>query len=361
MKTLNFFCITLSILLIGNSMAAQDPSFSQFFASPLNINPALTGDINGKWRVITNYRKQWNGLGNPYNTGTLSADTKIFQNLPANYKDENTRIAIGGMMMFDETMGGALKSNYASLNIAGNIRIASVDGYQSTTSGLGHLSKFKREEGAEHRIGVGLGIIYGNKRLDITKLNFAEQFNGSGFDTNLPTGEGALSDMKPYISASAGVLYSFVGTTGNLDIGFSAFHFNKPKQSLLSDPNQFLATRYVGHANVEAIVSGNFLVNANGIYQYQSGASYFSVGGALGYYLPTYNGHDMLINAGVWYWSNNSVIPYVGFSYGNFQVGLTYDITTSQLTAAVKRPQTFEFCLIFRGGDNSSGIPAPWK
>ncbi|HYM95007.1 MAG TPA: type IX secretion system membrane protein PorP/SprF, partial [Chitinophagaceae bacterium] len=62
-------------------------------------------------------------------------------------------------------------------------------------------------------------------------------------------------------------------------------------------------------------------------------------------------------------WSNNAVIPYFGFSYGNFQVGLSYDVTISKLNEAPKRMHTFELCLIFRGGSaNSDGvIPAPWK
>ncbi|MFI5139642.1 MAG: PorP/SprF family type IX secretion system membrane protein [Sphingobacteriales bacterium] len=361
-KLKNSLCI-LCLLLTGERIVAQDPSFSQFFASPLNINPALTGNINEKWRLISNYRNQWSGVGNPYSTGTISADNKIFQNLPGNYVDENTRIAIGGMMMYDEAMGGALKSNYASFNVSGNVRLATGNGYEQNGAKIRHLSKIKMDQGAEQRLGVGIGIAYGNRRLDVSKLNFAEQFNGSGFDTNLPTGETALSNMKPYLSTSAGLLYSYITDNSNFDLGVSAFHFNKPKQTFLNDPNQFLATRYVVHANFEKTLTDQVVFNSNGIYQYQSGASYFSIGGAFGYSMQTTDEKDMIINAGLWYWSNNAVIPYVGFSYENYQVGLTYDMNVSKLSAAARRAQTFELCLIIRGGEKpSSGvIPAPWK
>ena len=62
------------LLLIGfpGVINAQDPSFSQFFASPLNINPALTANINSKWRLVTNFRDQWIGPASPYATGTVS-------------------------------------------------------------------------------------------------------------------------------------------------------------------------------------------------------------------------------------------------------------------------------------------------
>ncbi len=339
---------------MGGRTAAQDPSFSQFFSSPLNVNPALTGNINGKWKVISNIRKQWTGPANPYTTGTISVENKIFQHTQDDYyyDEENTRIAIGGMMMYDEAMAGALKSNYASFNVSGNVRLGSGKGYA-----VNNL-----DEAIEHRLGVGLGIIYGNKRLDQSKLTFAEQFTGSGFDTNLPTGESALSNMKPYLSASAGILYTFINSSTVFDFGVAAFHFNKPKQRFLSDPNQFLATRYVIHSNFETFLSQQVFVNTNGTYQYQSGASYFSIGGALGYYLLNDNEKDVIVNAGVWYWSNNAITPYLGLTYGNYQIGLTYDVTVSKLTQASRKAPTFELCLVLRGGAKPDGVmPSPWK
>ena len=40
---------------------AQDPQFSQFYASPVNLNPALTGGFAAKYRVSAIYRDQWRG------------------------------------------------------------------------------------------------------------------------------------------------------------------------------------------------------------------------------------------------------------------------------------------------------------
>jgi hypothetical protein len=57
------------------------------------------------------------------------------------------------------------------------------------------------------------------------------------------------------------------------------------------------------------------------------------------------------------------VIPYVGLTYGNFQSGLTYDMTISKLNEAARRSNTFELCFILRGGStkNNGVIPSPWK
>ena len=343
---------------------AQDPSFSQFFSSPLNINPALTANINSKLRFISNFRNQWIGPADPYTTGTISFDTKIFQNVQTNYVDEITRVGIGSMLMYDNTLSGGLKGSYASLNVTGNVRLARGNGRELNGYKIRHLSKIKMDLSAEQRLGIGLGISYGNRRIDVTKLTFEDQFTGAGFDTNLPTGETALSTMKPFLSANAGIIYTYtsINQYTNFDIGVAAFHINKPKQTFLDDENQRLAPRYVAHANLETALTDIAFINANGIYQYQSGASYFSIGAALGYYLPTLD-VTKIVTAGLWYWSNNAIIPYFGVTIGDFQVGLSYDVTISKLKEAPKRLHTFELSLILRGGTKAFDgvIPAPWK
>jgi len=337
MKTKLLRLLLLMALFLPCIVHAQDPSFSQFFSSPLNINPSLTGNINGDWRVISNMRDQWVGPASPYRTGTISFDTKILQRkLP-----ENSTIGLGGMMMIDQAMQGAIKSSYASLNSSYSLLLNS--------------------DGINNRLSMGVGLIYGNRRIDYNKLNFGEQFNGYGFDTNLPTGEAALSQMKPYVSTSAGLLYSFSTTYSNLDIGASAFHLNKPKRTVIEDPKQYLDPRYVLHANFETFLQDGLVLNTNAVYQNQSGASYYSAGAALGYFLSDAKDENIIVNAGMWYWSKNAIIPYVGLVYKNFQVGVSYDVTISKLAQASIKPKTFEISLILRGASEKEFIPCPWK
>jgi type IX secretion system PorP/SprF family membrane protein len=220
------------------------------------------------------------------------------------------------------------------------------------------------EGDAEHRIGIGVGGIYGNKTVDFSRLYFAEQFVGNGFDQNLPNGEPALENMKPYFSSTAGAIYSITTTLSNFDIGGAVFHLNRPKQTFLADKYQFIPLRYVAHANFETYLTDVFLLNTNAIYQQQAATNYFSVGGAIGYYVSSdyFNENDVLVNLGLWYWSKNALVPYVGFSYKEFQVGLTYDITVSKLRQATPRPKTFEISLILRGDKKNEGVIwCPWK
>lgn len=339
-KTLPIVVFIFSLVL-AKTLNAQDPSFSQFFSSPLNINPALTANINADWRLISNIRDQWIGPASPYVTGTISYDSKIFQNKIPNVETEGNIFGVGGMLMFDHAMSGVVRSTYASLNLSYNIKISETDYYKE-------------------RIGIGFGAIYGKRNIDFSRVDFEEQFTGFGFNTNLPTGETALSNMKPYISASAGLTYSASNEKSNFDAGVAAFHLNKPRQTFLKDEKQILAIRKVAHANFETFLNNRTVLNTNAIYQFQEGANYFSVGGALGYYMG--NDLEKMITAGLWYWSANALIPYVGLTYKDFQVGVSYDITTSKLNQAARKPSSWEISIILRGTRKPTEvIPCPWK
>lgn len=340
MKTIKRPAVFIFLLLVIRSANAQDPSFSQFFSSPLNINPALTANINADWRFISNLRDQWIGPASPYVTGTVSFDTKLMQKKIPNVSEGNY-LGLGTMLMFDHAMSGIVKSTYASLNLSYNIKITETDYYTE-------------------RIGIGFGAIYGHRRVDFSRVDFEEQFTGFGFNTNLPTGEAALSNMKPYVSVSAGITYSATSEKSNFDMGVAAFHLNQPRQTFLKNEKQDLAMRKVAHANFETFINEQLVLNTNGIYQFQSKASYFSVGAALGYFLGDQS--QTLATAGVWYWSANAIVPYVGLSYKDLQFGISHDITTSKLNQAARKPKTWELSLIIRGARRPSGvIPCPWK
>jgi len=327
------------LLLLGKCVYAQDPSFSQFFSSPLNINPALTANINADWRMISNLRDQWIGPAAPYVTGSISYDRKILQNKMPGVEEGNV-MGIGGMFMMDRAMGGVAKSIWASLDLSYQIKLTNGD--------------------VKHKLAAGFGAIYGRRHVDFQRLDWEEQFTGYGFNVNLPTGESALSNMKPYISASTGLTYSITSEKSNVDFGVAVFHFNKPKQTFLENENQILAMRKVAHANYETFLTDQMVLNINGIYQFQDEAKYFSVGGAVGYYLQ--DEHGSMLNLGVWYWSKNAIVPYVGLTYGDMQFGVSYDLTVSKLNQATRKPNTFEVSIILRGTKGPSGIiPCPWK
>ena len=57
----------LLILFTAFRVTAQDPQFSQFYAAPLYLNPALAGST-GQARAGINYRSQWPAIDANFTT-----------------------------------------------------------------------------------------------------------------------------------------------------------------------------------------------------------------------------------------------------------------------------------------------------
>jgi len=253
---------------------------------------------------------------------------------------EENVMGIGAMIMYDYAMDGIVKSTYGSLNMSYSIKLS--------------------EEPSIHRLTAGFGGSFGKRYVDYSRLTFEEQFTGYGFNKSLPTGEMALANMKGNFSANSGLTYSIRSEKKNFDIGIAGFHLNNPRQTFLKDENERLAMRKVVHANFETYLNDYLVLNTNAIYQNQSRAKYYSAGAALGYFLS--NQQDMMFNAGIWYWSKNAIIPYIGLLYNDMQFGFSYDITISSLKEAQRKPNTWEFSFIIRGvKDPIASIPCPWK
>ncbi|HNM24595.1 MAG TPA: type IX secretion system membrane protein PorP/SprF, partial [Saprospiraceae bacterium] len=59
--TLRILSLSCAIVL-AVAVQAQDIHFSQFYMSPLNLNPAMTGVMNCNHRIVANYRNQWSSI-----------------------------------------------------------------------------------------------------------------------------------------------------------------------------------------------------------------------------------------------------------------------------------------------------------
>ena len=116
MKLVNLIIIGL-LLQSLHSLQAQDQHFSQFFAAPLNLNPALAGAYEGSFRVGAIYRDQWRTvLDNPISTYGVGGDLRY--EIPF-YNDNNPDAASVGFQFFgDNAALYDLNTNQISLFFA---------------------------------------------------------------------------------------------------------------------------------------------------------------------------------------------------------------------------------------------------
>lgn len=337
--------IYVSVILIGCCLTAretiaQNPVFSQFYASPLSVNPAFAGNGDADWRIMGIRRSQWIGAGvDPLNTTSLSFDGKIYR------QKNNEQNYIGGGVLFlqDKGLGGAYNSNAFNFAVSSHISLDADD---------------------RHGLSGGLGGTYNNTLIDYSQLSFGQQLSSSGFNRVLPTNEVYISNVKPYYSAFAGLVYTYRTEVSSFDIGVAGYRFISSSQTALQNKTQHYPPRYNIHANYQAFINDGLVFNANVLYVAENQNNIYSAGVNFGKILGG-TGEDeqpTVLNFGLWYRQQEAIIPYLGLSYKNLQGGLSYDVNASPSKSSLGPLQTFEFSLIFRSPQKRANpIPCPWK
>ncbi len=314
---------------------AQDPHFSQFFSSPLTLNPALTGKFDGTLRVAGNYRNQWPAFNNVYTTSTLSVDFGILKNkLP----DFDTW-GVGILALTDKAGGGVLTNNYIGLSTSYH-KALDEDGYQ--------------------QLGIGFQGTYGQKRLDNSKLVFEDQLTPFGF-TGVTQDIFSSANLNiNYFDVNAGLLYS--GSTSdrnNYYVGASMYHINRPKESFKGG-NWNIATRTTISAGGYFPVSDILTLHTSGIYQVQNKSSEITIGGALAAAIDAQSTDPSNVYIGSWFRVNDAIIPYIGLEFAGMRIGATYDVNVSSLKAGSQSRGGMEISIIYiKRPVGFKGIPCP--
>jgi type IX secretion system PorP/SprF family membrane protein len=338
MRKIVLFIFVLSFV---KTSVAQDPNFSQFFVSPLTLNPALTGKFNGDFRLAGNYRDQWPDISKAYVTSTFSLDAPILRSRI----NELDTWGVGIMAMTDKTANGILSGNFVSVTTA--------------------YHKGIDEDGLQ-QIGLGFQATYANKRLDGTKLNFLDELDENGGWT-IPSGE-AIDNRQintSYFDFGVGALYN--GSTdgyNNFYFGVAGYHLNKSKESFTGDVFYQINPRVTFNAG-GAIPLGDKsrTIYLSSIYSRQANATNFVLGGAAGFTLNEDEENPTNLYTGIWSRFNNvndALIPYIGLEWNGFRLGASYDVNISSLKTASQSRGGIEISLVFiKRPAGYKSIPCP--
>jgi len=327
--------ISCMMLCITFFVKAQDPHFSQFFSSPLTLNPALTGKFDGTLRVAGNYRNQWPAFNNVYTTSTLSVDFDVLKKKLPDFD----RWGVGILALTDKAGAGVLTNNYIGLSTSYH-KALDEDGFQ--------------------QIGIGFQGTYGQKRLDNSKLVFEDQLTPFGF-TGVTQDIFSTANLNiNYFDVNAGLIYT--GSTNennNFYIGASMYHINRPKESFKGG-NWNIATRSTISAGGYFPVSDILTFHTSGMYQLQNKSSETMLGGAIAASMDPESTSPSNLYVGSWYRIGDAVIPYLGLEFGGFRIGATYDINISDLKAGSQSRGGMEISVIYiKRPAEFKGIPCP--
>lgn len=290
----------IAALIVGAAQgaAAQDVSFSQFYANPLYMNPAFAGSKVCP-RIAINYRSQWPALVSAYSTVSASYDQYI-----------DALHGGVGVQLFTDRQGdhGAL-----------------------STSSLSAMYAFRFQLARDLWVNAGLKAGVANTSLDWLSLRFPDMIDPINGFTGQTSAQQPNNDNVWYLDFDAGALV--YGSSWYA--GFAASHLTQPSNSFYGVTK--LPIKFTG--NVGALINiaeearrtsslglGTPVLSPNFIYQFQAGFHYFNYGLYLDW---------MPFLVGVWFRNGienaDAFIFQVGFQQDYFKIGYSYDVTVSKL------------------------------
>lgn len=315
------------LLLLATVMVrygyAQDLHFSQYFNAPMLVNPANTGfNPDYDFRIGGNYRSQWANVGTPYRTMSVWGDTKLFTD-----RFENGWLGVGGSLLKDEAGSGILSSTGGYASVAYHQML----GYNSLLSG-------------------GFSLGYMSKRIDISKLTFDNQWNGSFFDVTIPPNEPFAFNKVNYFDLQMGLNYAYFASENMyLNAGISVAHINRPRESFFDATvsDNRVEPRYTAFVNSSFKVQNTWIVNPN-IYVSKMGNAWETVVGFNANRDLTGDGLSQFI-VGLYYRNKDALIPMVGYQVNDLRITVNYDATISSLNALNGSRGAYEISIVKSG------------
>ena len=300
------------ILLLPNNCFGQDPQFSQSYLSKIYLNPASTGSEQGT-TLFVNYRNQWAGISNSFNTASFSLDAQ----------SPRFSSGFGIHAMYDGGGKASIRTNMAGLTYAYILRIKD-----------------------NFNIQFGLGASYVHKFIDRSQLVFTSDIDPiTGVNQN---GSGGLvvNDRASFLDIDAGVLFRFSFEIANRpidnSIGFAVHHLTTPIESFQETESR-LPRRYTIHYGAMIPVTENYKKNRSIYYispvikyEMQAGVDIFT-GGFFNTFKPLFVGVLYQDNGFTSKGGTRSVIFTGGLSTSilqstTFTLGYSYDLNLSGVT-----------------------------
>ncbi len=314
----NLYIFILAIMMIGSSLKAQDFHLSMYDAGPLFLNPAMTGLVDGNFRIHGQYRNQWNSVAfKPYNTALISLD------------------APKGKWGF----GGQIINMRAGI---GNYNV--LQGLLSVSYAV-PLDKRKN-----NNISFGIQAGAAQKTIEAGLYTFNNQYttsDGGYFDKSLTSGESFNKQSFVTPQVNAGFLYYNAKQQARLNpfLGYSAFNLTSPKETYFNSTNKLPIRHYI-HAGLRINVTELFYVLPKVLVMLQKNASEQLYSVDLGYFLKQ---SDFYLLAGVNYRYNDATVFYVGAKKSSFTAKIAYDANVSSLKDVSKYRGAFEISLTYVG------------
>lgn len=307
-------------ILLSLPSLAQDIHFSQEGRSPLNLNPAETGDFKADHRIVANYRNQWASVTVPYKTFSAS-----YENLQKSPWGIPGNVGLG--LLFNSDVAG--DGNFGTVQVKFSLAYQYLNLLDSTLN-----------------LSLGMNVGYNQHSLDFHQLYFDNQYNGSQFDPNRQTNENFSGEQFSYIDFSLGFKANYtINKKVPVYLGLVFNHLNRPSQSFYGNKLNNLEGKFNSYLAAEYPLSKYWTVIPS-VYYYHQG-TYDELFYGLMLEKELNNISFRTINFGLTNRSGDAVIFRLGFEYQSFDIGLSYDYNYSSLKVASNGVGAFEISIIY--------------
>jgi len=299
MNTKKIILLSFMILAWIARGNAQDVTYSQFYANPIYLNPALAGTKLCQ-RITLNYRNQWPNINKGYVSYSATWDQQ-----------------------FDKLSG--------ALGVVINADVAGA-GVYNKFSGSGIYS-YRLQASRNVVLNAALQAGYIQYKLDWNKLVFWDQM----IDLRSGSFEQTQEKLPPKLNIgnvdfSAGLLG---GYKESIYFGIALNHLTRPDIAFYEGNTNRMHLRWTIHSGMLIDFSqgmdgedlGNFSISPNIVYLQQGEFHQLNAG----MYMNMYP-----LVVGLWMRHNfenpDGIIVSLGFQQKNYKIGYSYDYTISRLT-----------------------------
>jgi len=320
-------CWTALFMVISAfPVVGQDLTFSQFYSSPVQLNPALAGQIEECARISTNYRNQWPSIPNAFQTYQLSYD----QSIPS------TSSSFGVIVNSDRQGDNAYVVN----------QVGGIFAYQFRAT-------------RKMIVSGGLQATYFENRLNYDELIFADQISFNGNQNNFNSS--FTDEYVSFMDFSGGIAFDY---DGKIYGGFAVHHMAEPSNAFTELDDGYLPMRITFHG-------GTIFEHDPAVYDKKS--TYFSPN-----FLYTKQGNFHQLNLGLytqikpltfglWYRHNfenpDAAIILLGLQFDKVKLGYSYDYALSSLSGnaggAHEISLSYRFCIYVEKSKKVRAIKCP--
>ena len=321
-----YLILGLLVVSAAKLALAQDPHFSQIQYNPLYLNPAFAGvtEYGKANRLAGLYRDQWRTLPVPYSTTTASYD-RVLKKFPKGW-------LLGGGISFLYDRAGDGHLSIFNPNLTMN------------------FGKYFNSDKQLLTVGVTAGITV--KSLDYLGLQFDNQYNGSSFDANLPTGEMFSNNHVSYPNFTLGLNFrTKIKDKSTLDIGGTTSNLHQPEQNFLYYTTSKLPARHSAYAKAKIGIKDNWNIQPGVFFQNQKKANQLLVNAVAEVRFAEKKDFGLGFGAGYRAIGNDAAVAYLSFLYKTLRVGAAYDFNVSGFKKATQAQGAFELALNYEFGE----------